>query len=180
MSDQTENPADKPEDKGPEFDGDFDPEKAKRLAANLRAEVAELKARNAALTTERDDFKAAAEKSGTERDEALKAALDRAADAERKLALKDAGLPDDVVEEFSDYLTGTAEEVAAKAAKLAARLAPKEEPQDKGDEDPEPQGDDEDEEPVGSRPEPKLTPGHGGSSSEPFDPAAIAKAARRS
>lgn len=175
----TENP----EGKAPEFEGEFDAEKAQRLVANLRGEIATLKERTAAITAERDDFKAAAEKSGEERDKALKDALDRAEAAERSLAIKKHNLPDDVVEEFADYLTGTAAEVDAKAAKLAARLgaAPKEEqPAPEGEESGEKDG--EEEEPPANlpeRPKPALTPGHGGEVTPEFDPVAIAKAARR-
>lgn len=182
MSDTTTGTGATTEDEGgkaPEFEGDFDAEKAQRLVANLRAEVVTLKERTAAITAERDDFKAAAEKTGDDRDKALKAALDRAEAAERSLAIKKHNLPDEIVEEFADYLTGTAEEVDAKAAKLAARLAPKTE------EPGEPAGG-EGEEPVEEppapveRPKPALTPGHGGEVTPDFDPVAIAKAARRS
>jgi hypothetical protein len=169
---------DNPEGKAPEFEGEFDAEKAQRLVANLRAEVASLKERTTALTAERDDFKAAAEKTGEDRDKALKEALDRAEAAERTLAIKKHNLPDDVVEEFADYLTGSADEVDAKAAKLAARLgAPKEEQPAE-----QPSGEETPEEPapvLPERPKPALTPGHGGEVTPEFDPAAIAKAARR-
>ena len=184
MSDNPTGTGETTEDKGkaPEFEGEFDAERAKRAIANLRAEVATLKESVSAVTAERDEFKAAAEKTGTERDSALKAALDRAEAAERSLAIKKHNLPDDVVEEFADYLTGSAEEVDAKAAKLAARLAPKgDEGEPKtgteGDEPKEPEG----EEPpaLPERPKPALTPGHGGEVTPDFDPAKIAADARR-
>lgn len=170
----------------PNFEGDFDEERAKRAIGSLREEVATLKASLETVSAERDEFKSAAEKTGTERDEALAKAVERAEKAERDLAIKKHDLPDDVVEEFADYLTGTAEEVDAKAARLAKRLAPakEQEPEDNGDE-----GGDEGEEPAGdgepapatpsARPRPALTPGHGGEPSVEFDPDAIAKAARR-
>lgn len=168
--------------KAPEFDGEFDAEKAKTAIANLRTEVAALKERNAAVITERDEFKAAAEKTGEDRDTALKAAVERAETAERTLAISDAKLPDDVVTEFADYLTGSAEEVREKAKRLAARLLPPEDkatgddPADDADKD---KGGDAPKAPP-ARPAPALVPGDGGDASEPFDPVAVAKAARRS
>lgn len=175
-----EKPADETKGKAPEFDGDFDAEKATRLVANLREEVATLKGERDSLKTERDEFKAAAEKTGTERDDALAAAVKRAEDAERTLAISKHNLPDDVVEEFADYLTGTPEEVDAKAARLAARLAPKpEEPSG----DSEPEGDeagDEQKPALPGKPKPALTPGSGAEDDDlDFDAAAIAAATRR-
>lgn len=168
--------------KEPTFEGEFDADRAKRTIANLREEVAQLKERQTAIAAERDEFKAAAEKSGEERDTALKAALKRAEDAERALVLKDAGLPDDVVEEFADFLTGTPDEVKAKAARLAARIKPAETPP--AEETPgEGEETGEEEEPeLPSRPRPGLKPGHAGNAGDPdpeLDLDAIIAGARR-
>lgn len=179
MSDPAQ-PAEQPETgKEPEFEGEFDPDKAKRAIANLRAEVASLKGERDDARKEVADFKAAAEQTGEERDKALSAAVERAEKAERALAIKKHNLPDDVVEEFADYLTGSAEEVEQKAARLAARLAPKaEEPSGSGGEK-----DDEAGNPkpaLPSKPKPDLVPGSASEDTEvDFDAAAIAAASRR-
>lgn len=177
--------------KAPDFDGDFNEERARTLVANLRAEVAGLKERVTAVTAERDDFKAAAETKGADREAALAAAVKRAEDAERALALKDSGLPEDVLAEFEDYLTGTPEEVAARATKLAKRLnlTPKEEKgaADAADEDADATDEDADDvdadedadEAPPARPTPRLTPGRGADTGTPaFDPIALAAAIR--
>lgn len=172
-----QNPPD-PEGKAPEFDGEFDAEKAKRLVANLRADVASLKTERDGLKSDRDAFKAAAEKTGDDRDKALADAVKRADDAERTLAISKHNLPEDILSEFADYLTGTPDEVSAKAAKLAARFV-KEEQTPPAD----PPDGDEETPPVSTpsgRPRPALVPGHGGETPAAFDPVAIAKAARRS
>jgi uncharacterized protein YPO0396 len=121
---KSDEKTDEPQGKAPEFDGEIDAEKAARLVANLRAEVASLKTERDDARSERDAFREAAEKTGAERDEALKAAVKRAEDAERTLAISKHNLPDDVVAEFADYLTGPPDVLDAKAARLAARLAP--------------------------------------------------------
>lgn len=177
MSDTPTPNAPAAEEKAPEFTGEFDEDRAKRAIANLRAEVSALKDNLSAVTKERDDFRTAAEKTGEDRDKALSEALKRAEKAERDLAIAKHGLPDDVVQEFADYLTGTPEEVDAKAARLKARLAPKEETPPADDEGAN-SGEETPPQEIPGRPKPALTPGHGGDTSEPFDPAAIAKAAR--
>jgi len=165
--------------KSPEFDGEFDAEKATRLVENLRGEVAALKASVASVTSDRDAFKEAAEKTGTDRDEALDKAVKRAEAAERTLAISKHNLPEDVLEEFADYLTGTPAEVDAKAAKLAARFKTAEAPAAPVVEG-EPVVEEGEPAPVvPERPRPALTPGHGGEPTPAFDAVAIAKAARR-
>lgn len=179
-------PANDPADVKPRtFEGDFDEEKAKRLIANLDSEIATLKGRVSEVESERDEFKAAAEKTGTDRDEALAKALERAETAERDLAIRKHNLPDDVVAEFADYLTGSAEEVDAKAAKLAARLAPAKESSDSDEEkETDPEGDPEtppaDTPPATppQRPRARLTPGHGDEGGKAFDAKALAKSIR--
>lgn len=169
-----------------EFAGDFDAEKAKRLILNLDTEIAGLNGTVAAVTAERDEFRTAAEKTGTDRDEALAAAVTRAEDAEKALAIKKHDLSDDIVKEFADYLTGTAEEVDAKAAKLAARLNPKAPETPPGDEPKveEPKVEEPPAEPVipqtpPVRPRAALVPGNGGDDGgKPFDAKAIASRIR--
>lgn len=178
-------PADDAPKTGRKWEGDFDEEKAKRLVDNLDAEIAELKATHAtalaAVTAERDDFKAAAEKTGEDRDKALAEALKRAEEAERTLAISKHNLPEDVLEEFADYLTGTPAEVEAKAAKLAARLAPAPSSSDDPDGDKATDPDPKDAPPATppARPRPDLKPGHGGEEPPVVDTAEIARKARQ-
>lgn len=182
---QTDAATDDAPKTGRTFEGDFDADKAKRLVDNLDAEIAELKATHAtalaAVTAERDEFKAAAEKTGEDRDKALTAALERAEAAERTLAISKHNLPEDVLEEFADYLTGTPAEVEAKAAKLAARLAPAPESSDSPDGDKATDADKDKETPpaLPLRPRPDLTPGHGGDEPVVVDTAEIARNARK-
>lgn len=159
--------------KAPKFEGEFDPERAARLVENLRKEIEDLKADKSALARElqqRED----AEKSDAEKTaDRLKAAEEAARKAQRDLYVERAArthsLPDDLVE----FLTGeTEEEIAAKAERLAKFGSAK-------TEDPNPA--DDEQAPAGvpqHRPEPSLTPGHGGAATEPFDPKAVAQAAR--
>lgn len=178
MSTSTPDPATPvvPVGKAPEFDGEFDAEKATRLVENLRGDIATLKAQVASVTSDRDAFKEAAEKTGTERDEALTKAIERAESAERTLAISKHDLPEDVLAEFADYLTGTPEEVDAKAAKLAARFV---KPEGETPPVPEPVVEEPPAAPViPERPRPALTPGHGGTTPVAFDAKALAQSIR--
>lgn len=171
----------KPEDKAPWTAEDFDAERAWRLVQSLRAERDGLKTERDDARKEAEEFRSAASKTGDERDKALAAATKRAEDAERSLAIRKHNLPDDVVEEFADYLTGTPDEVEAKAARLAARLAPKPPEGDGGDKGGDKGGDGSDgTSEIPGRPKPRLTPGDssGDDDAGDFDPEAIARAAR--
>lgn len=156
-----------PEEKPAPWGEDFDPARAWALVSNLRNELGSTK-------TERDALKSAAQAAIDAEKSELQKAIDKAAElearaakAERELvvsaAIKTHGLADDV----RDFLTGTAEEIEAKAARLAAITKPAGEPAPEVD-------------PLtaAGRPAPALTPGHGGEAPPEFDPAAIAKAAR--
>lgn len=181
MSDTTPTVTE-PEVKAPEFEGEFDAERAKTAITNLRTEVASYKERLEAVTGERDAFKEAATKTGAERDDALNKAVKRAEDAERALALSKHNLDEDTLAEWADYLTGTPEEVDAKAAKIAALVkakgaepeAPAPEPgtETKTPEAPAP------EPVVPVRPKAALVPGTGAEAAKPFDAKAIAERAR--
>lgn len=183
MSDTETTDAAENTGKAPEFEGDFDADRAKRAITSLRTEVESLKVERDALRADRDAFRDAAEKTGTERDTALAEAVKRAEKAERDLAIAKHDLPDDIVEEFADFLTGTPEEVDAKAARLKARLSPKEdgEPEVKADEK-ETGKEAEGEKPaapaVPRRPQAALVPGTGGDTPKPFDAKAVAERAR--
>lgn len=175
---KTDKPATPPAESTPPWGDDFDAERAWRLVQNLRSEVSGLKTERDAARSEATEFRSAAEKTGEERDRALADAVTRAENAERKLAISSHNLPDDVVEEFGDYLTGSPQEVATKAAKLAARLGLTkiEEPAPNADEPPaEPAAPQ-----LPGRPKTAPVPGSAGDpNTEPaFDPVAIAAAAR--
>lgn len=166
-----QEPADQtPADQKPApWGDDFDAERAWALVQKLRQENSELK-------TERDTLKTASETQAAEgktevqklADE-LAALKQRAADADRKLALKSVLVEFPDLADFEDLLTGDDEAaIRAKAERLAAigkgkKPAAEEEQQTPG---------------VPEKPKPNLTPGHGGDASTPFDPVAIAKAAR--
>lgn len=144
-------PANAPADKTVEFDGPFDEERAKRRIAAMADDKAKLQARLAEFEKkekEREDAEKSDLQKALERAEAAekRIAAREAADEHRKLvkaALKDANLSDD----DAAFLTGsTAEELAASAKALAARLGVTKESKDK--------------ETTTRRPQPKLTPGH--------------------
>lgn len=148
---------------------DFDPARAWSLVQNLRKEIGETK-------QERDTLSQAAQAAADAEKSEIQRALDkvtalekRAADAERELIVSKALSTHKLADEFRDFLTGSAEEIEAKAARLAASLGKTEEPKT------------EEADPLASagKPTPALTPGHGGEETPAFDPAAIAKAARR-
>ena len=149
------------EDKAPKWDGDFDPERAAKLVANLRSEKAELK-------RELDELKKAlGEKEEAGKSETQKL-LERAEKAEKELAqlrtqsfiasaLREHGLSDDLAEFVSG---GTEEEIKAKVAKLAEKLGPKPT--------------------VPGKPRAKLVPGEGSEAAPAeFDPEAIAAKVRK-
>lgn len=155
---------------------DFDAERAWKLVQNLRTERDGLKTERDALKTERDGLV-------TERD-GLKSELQTKTEEverttkekERELALQKVLRKHPELEDFADLLTGdTEEELAAKADRLAAIGKPKDggDGENKGDEQ-KPDGTE-----LPAKPTPNLTPGHGGDDSTPFDPTAIALAARK-
>lgn len=157
----SENPsANATEEKTPKWDGDFDPDRAAKLVANLRSD----------LETAKNELKTAKESLG-EKEEAEKTEFqrfqERAAAAEQEAAsaklelmrlrvAKEHDLPDDLME----FLTGDSEEdLAAKAKRLAEYAAgPTAE--------------------VPGRPKPKLRTGNGEDPIPGFDPLAIAQKAR--
>lgn len=120
----TETKQDTP-DNAPKWEGDFDPDRAARLVANLRAEVQRkqdaLATANAKLTeyeqekmSEQEKLAQRAEEAERERDE-LKRSL-MVSEVVRKY-----GLPDDLAQ----FLSGdTAEEVEEKAKVLAEKVQP--------------------------------------------------------
>lgn len=145
--------------KEPEFEGEFDADRAKRLVANLRKEKDDLASEMRALKAQVDE-KGKGEKTLQERLEALE---ERAATAERNLLVakvaKECKVPDDLVE----FLTAKDEAgLKAQAERLASHVKPS---SDDGG--------------VTRRPRPALKPGHGGDEPPAFDPEAVAKAARR-
>jgi hypothetical protein len=108
----------------------------------------------------------------------LTAAEKRAADVERSLWTERALRKHEIDEELVEFLSGDTEEaILAKAEKLSkVRKPDAEKPEaaaEKDAEKPSPEGD------LQSRPAPNLTPGHGGDTPAPFDPEAIASAARK-
>ncbi len=160
----------------PPWGDNFDAARAWKLVQDLRGDKENLKKERDEARSEAAEFRTAAEKSGEDRDKALQAAVERAEKAERDLAIRKHNLPEDVLKDFEDYLTGTPEEVDAKAARLAARLAPKPEEGKEGEEKEtgaEKNGDE-----IPGKPKAALRPGHGGEEDAPFDPAAIAAKAR--
>lgn len=151
---------------------DFDAERAWKLVQNLRSERDDLKKKNTTYESERqareDEGKSELQKL---QDRAV-AAEKAAKDAARELSLQKVLRKHPELEDFADLLTGdTEEELFAKADRLAAIGKPKEPAEDeqKADEQPELPG----------KPTPNLTPGHGGEETTPFDPTAIALAARK-
>lgn len=176
--------------KAPDWnDENFDADRAKRLVANLRAEIADLKVDRDALKSERDTLKAGA---GTE-SEKIKEATERAAKAEKALWTERALRKHPELEEFVEFLDGDSEDAILTKAERLAKIGAKGDSKpgdadDKGgdadkdgqkpdaDSDNKPDADKDDALP--GKPQPDLRPGHGGEPDAPVDPEAIAKAAR--
>lgn len=146
-----------PTDKAPKWEGEYDPEKAARLVANLRTELDTVKGK---LRTRED-----AEKSELQR------AQERAEEIARELRTeraKGAAQSHKIPASLAKFIVGnTAEEIEASAKALAEELGlPKDEaPADS----------------IPGRPKPRLVPGHatGDDDAGAFDPEAVIKAARR-
>lgn len=181
---------DEPNASTPPWGDDFDAERAWALIQSLRAEKVTLKGERDTLKTERDTLTADLETARqartdeTDVDGKVAAAEKRATDAERGLYVERALRKHPGLEDLAEFLTGdTEDEIEAKAARLAAIGAKTPPAGDEGEDessDPDPDAANEDGEPadLSTRPAPSLTPGHGGDESTPFDPVAIAKAAR--
>jgi hypothetical protein len=139
----------------PPWGDDFDAARAWTLVQNLRADLAKAKEKR----QERDP----------DSDAKITAAETRATAAERALYVERALRKFPEVEDLVEFLTGdTEEEIAAKAERLASHGKPAGESTDNSGDAP------------SGKPQPALTPGHGGAEPDPFDPDAIAKRARRS
>jgi hypothetical protein len=168
----------KPEGENPWGD-DFDAEKAWRLVQNLRAEVTGLKTERDNLKTERDNLKVEKENADSEGKSELQKLQDRidglekaAKDKDRDVALQKVLRKHPELEEFADLISGeTEDELMSKAERLAKIGKPAD--GENADKD----GDQKPAELPGT-PKPNLVPGHGGDAKAPFDPDAIAKAAR--
>lgn len=154
------NPA---EAKAPKWDGDFDPDRAAKLVANLRAEAEqarnELKQAKAVLDAQAEAEKTELQKLQEARERDAQELLETRSQLLRMKVQREHNLPD----ELADFLTGDDEEaMKAKATRLAAFAKT---PADD----------------MPHRPNPALqpTPGHGGPSPEPeWDPDKAAAAIR--
>lgn len=149
----TEGAAPAPTDgKGQTWQGEYDPERAARLVANLRAEIAELKTKSAPAPKEEPAT------GSTAADDRLAALEKRAVEADRRAIAAETGVP-------AELLTGTDE--AAMKAQAEALI--------KWAEGRAPAGTDP---ALPGKPRPALTPGHGGEAEPTFDPGTVAKRAR--
>lgn len=193
MSKTADNSTPKTEEVGAEKAGstppwgdDFDAERAWTLVQNLRSEKESLKGE---LATERQKSQAleANESDGLkELRTRAEAAEERAKEAERKLNVATVLRDFPALADFEDLLTGdTVEEIKAKAERLASIGDKKDDAEDPDKGDPKPDESEDEgakggsqEDPLPGRPAPDLVPGHGGGEKAPFDPDAIAKAAR--
>lgn len=179
---QNPAPADKQEGEKAPWGDDFDAERAWKLVQNLRAERDALKTERDGLKTERDTLKSEKDSVANEGKSELQKLQDRLEQIEAASKAKDRDLalqkvlrkhPD--LEEFADLLTGdTEEELAAKAERLSA-IGKAKAPAEGEEKD----GEKPDTTELPGKPQPNLTPGHGGEDSTPFDPTAIALAARK-
>ncbi|MDG4801714.1 hypothetical protein [Micromonospora sp. WMMD980] len=146
-----------PADKAPKWEGEYDPEKAARLVANLRAELDGVKGK---LKTREDAEKSELQRA-IERAEAAEAEAGKLRTASAITeAVKAHGLP----AQLAKYVTGaTEDEINASAKALAEDFGVKAEQTT---------------EPIPGRPKPRLVPGHATSGDEGFDPNAVIKAVR--
>ncbi|WNO26026.1 scaffolding protein [Arthrobacter phage Wildwest] len=170
---ETENQTPAPTDaeKAPWGD-DFDAERAWKLVQNLRSERDTLKTERDGLKTERDALVTERDGLKTELQTKTEEVERTTKETARELALQKVLRKHPELEDFADLLTGdTEEELASKAERLAAIGKPKE-PAEPGEQKP-------DEPELPGKPTPNLTPGHGGEDVTPFDPTAIALAARQ-
>lgn len=152
---------------------DFDAEKAWRLVTNLREELKAVKGERDTLKTQ----KQADESEGQSEIQKLQTRLaeleKNSKDKDRALAIEKVLRKHPELEDIADLLTGdTEDELMAKADRLA-KLGKKD---DAGDGEQKPDASTTE---LPGMPKPNLVPGHGGEDKEPFDPVAIAKAARR-
>lgn len=192
MADTADNSTPKTEEAGTEKAGstppwgdDFDAERAWTLVQNLRAEKESLKGE---LATERQKSQAleASESDGLkELRTRAEDAEARAKKAEHELILSKVLKDFPALEGFEDLLTGDDEEAIRSKAERLAAIGGKKPEGDPAPGDGEKSGEeqkDEGEQKPGLPGKPSedlnLTPGHGGEEKAPFDPDAIAKAAR--
>jgi len=185
MTDSTDTPT------TPPWGDDFDAEKAWTLVQNLRGDKEKLQTEKDGLTSELATERQARETAETKLTEAdpegkLTAAEARAKTAEASLWTERALRKHSIDEDLVDFLTGdTEEEILAKAERLAGRSKPADgkpagtptdgdKPADTPTDGDKPAGD----QGLPGTPKPDLTPGHGGDTSAPFDPDAIAAKAR--
>lgn len=163
MADKTPIP-DAAADKAPEFDGEFDVDRARRLVARLREERDEAR-------RERDALKAASE-TGTADRATLEADL---ATARRELwterALRKhpglADVADLIAADTEEDTLARAERLASVAAASSAPAASEQPGAGTGEPDP-----------LNRRPEPSLKPGHGGDDLPEFDARKVAAKVR--
>jgi septal ring factor EnvC (AmiA/AmiB activator) len=149
-----------PPAKAPQWDGEFDPERAAKLIANLRSEAEaarnELKQARTVLEAQEEAEKSDLQKAQEARERAARELEETRTELLRLRTQKEHGLPD----ELATFLTGDEETMKVQAERLAAfAKAPADE--------------------LPHRPEAALTPGHGGPAPEPkFDADAAAAAIR--
>lgn len=145
----------------PPWGDDFNAERAWQLVQDLRGDKARLQERLTAAGPGAKPDEAALQELQTR---AAKADTDLAA-AQKALYVERALRKHSLSDDFADFLDGDSEEdILARAERLASFTGTPKEPQPA-----DPSG----------KPVPALAPGHGGEPATPFDPVAIAKAARR-
>jgi DNA repair exonuclease SbcCD ATPase subunit len=146
------------EEKAPQWEGDFDPDRAARLVANLRADLEKAK-------TDLTNAKSAlGEKEETEKSEyqRLQERAERAekelADTRQTLLVASAARKYGIPEDLHDFLTGSnAEEIEAKASRLAEQISGKRPADD-----------------LPNKPKARLVPGSGVAEEAGFDANAVA------
>lgn len=175
---QTEstNAEQKPATEATPWGDDFDAARAWKLVQNLRSERDSIKAERDTLKSERQAREDEGKTELQKLQDKLQSAISEAAEARRELNLQKVLRKFPELEDFADLLTGdTEEELLAKAERLAAIGKSKNDGEQEAKD-----GDEQtDEQELPGMPKPDLKPGHGGEESAPFDPVAIAKAARR-
>lgn len=160
----------------PPWGDDFDAATAWRLVQNLRTDKEN-------LTTERDALKTKlteAEATATEATDKVTAAEAKRDELQREVYVAKALRAHPDLEDYVEFLTGDTEEAILDRAARLSSIGRKPDDADKGGKGGESTGGDGDNSGDGlpGRPEPKLKPGHGGDAPQPFDPDAIAAAAR--
>jgi hypothetical protein len=143
----------------PDWEGEFDPERAARLVANLRESEKKMKARLAEFEAEKQAREDAEKTEAQKLADRLAKAESEAQAARRDLLVTKAAAKYGIPETLAGFLSGDSEEEIEEKAKALAEYAGGTKPPAN---------------PIPGKPKPTLVPGSGEGATEDFDPDAVA------